>query len=722
MLSVGPLTLVPRDVAALADLAGALALPLAAIALSRAVVLRRAASPRAARVPGDDPIASLWLGQLLVTQFALLAMWLSWFGALGAAGHAPLSWYWFRGVPHAALGPALWGVAFAPLLLATTAATSALGELSRKLGVSDRAEADTRSERAWAFALFAVPSFAFVNAIVSATRLQWTLAVGFAVLTVAAAVFCASRWRGSVGYTPHAADEGELREAVFGLAARARVRFRQLYVVPMKRSRMANAFAVQGNVVVLTDLLLERLTRREVNAVLAHEVGHLAGGHPRRLSLVGTLALVPGIVAVLALPSSLVGLGLLLAGWYVSMAHRRHLEFDADRRAVALSGDGEALIAGLVKLASVARLPVRWSRWTGMLLTHPSVESRARALAARGLLASERIAPLLAGEALAGDRYAVPAVVAGDVRAFTTPYRHATLYRNAWLLLFGSTAVATLCAWIVNVAQLGGFARLGALALAALSALAALVLLSGRLAIAAFPRLRSALEARYPGPEGSPRHFVGLAPHAGPRVYEGFYNWDVGVITFEGARLRYRGDGVSFALAADELLAVERVDGPPGWVRTHALLVTWARTDGVRGSFRLTALEAASLFEFDRALGRLESALGEWRASALASHAALLADDGTPGPEAWSVTAAEPHEAVQARAFVSLALLSGFLAVVTCLVVRLPILPWSGAGALDVWLASVAAHVVHVMPSLAWRDRAATRAAAAEAPPDRRAA
>src|SRR5258706_53892 len=60
----------------------------------------------------------------------------------------------------------------------------------------------------------------------------------------------------AMGIAPHAVTAGPLRDRIFGLAGQAGVRLQQLYVVPMARGRMANAFAVRGNLVVLTDYLL----------------------------------------------------------------------------------------------------------------------------------------------------------------------------------------------------------------------------------------------------------------------------------------------------------------------------------------------------------------------------------------------------------------------------------------------------------------------------------
>src|SRR5204862_364888 len=71
-------------------------------------------------------------------------------------------------------------------------------------------------------------------------------------------------------------------------------------------------------------------------------------------------------------------------GWLVALAGylyvSRRDELTADRDAVGLTGDPEAAIAGLVKLARLGLLPMDWSRWDEGLLTHPSTRQRVAAI------------------------------------------------------------------------------------------------------------------------------------------------------------------------------------------------------------------------------------------------------------------------------------------------------------------------------------------------------
>jgi Zn-dependent protease with chaperone function len=73
---------------------------------------------------------------------------------------------------------------------------------------------------------------------------------------------------------------GELRDHVFELAKKAAVEVRQVFVMPAGKSQMENAFASRNHLVFFTDYLLNRLNKREVSAVAAHEITHIQRKHP----------------------------------------------------------------------------------------------------------------------------------------------------------------------------------------------------------------------------------------------------------------------------------------------------------------------------------------------------------------------------------------------------------------------------------------------------------
>ncbi|MCB1954184.1 MAG: M48 family metalloprotease [Rhodocyclaceae bacterium] len=146
------------------------------------------------------------------------------------------------------------------------------------------------------------------------------------------------------------------------------------------RSPVPNAFAlgqVQDSAIGLTDALLAQLDRRELTAVLAHEVAHIAHDDLRMLNLTAQtarmtqwMALLGQALLLLALPSlwldtgwhvDWLAVGLLAASPYLALwlqsGLSRTREFDADLKAVALTGDPRGLALAL------ARIDAAQPRW-----------------------------------------------------------------------------------------------------------------------------------------------------------------------------------------------------------------------------------------------------------------------------------------------------------------------------------------------------------------------
>ncbi|MCP5115977.1 MAG: M48 family metallopeptidase [bacterium] len=169
-------------------------------------------------------------------------------------------------------------------------------------------------------------------------------------------------------------DEG-LRTRIAGLLERCGLVLDRVFVMDgSRRSSHGNAYVSGvggGKRIVLLDTLLDALDPEEIEAVLAHEVGHVKRRHLLRylaatsLVSLGALLLLDGLAGRLEFyqglgvshPSSHAALALFLLAWPVfgvflkppASAVRRRFEFEADAFA-AKHGDPQALIRALVKL------------------------------------------------------------------------------------------------------------------------------------------------------------------------------------------------------------------------------------------------------------------------------------------------------------------------------------------------------------------------------------
>lgn len=171
--------------------------------------------------------------------------------------------------------------------------------------------------------------------------------------------------------------------------------------VRVQEGRVANAFATAGlgaHLVVVGGGLLERMSRSQLHAVLAHEVAHVIKRHVPRLvlplTIVGTWL---HVLCVISFVNPLfdreeplfVAAGAVLAGTFAGLFlvalpgfFMRRMEFQADRLAVEMLGDGEPLVDALTKLAELNKQPLDAKSWS-----HPTIQARIdaiRALAPNG--------------------------------------------------------------------------------------------------------------------------------------------------------------------------------------------------------------------------------------------------------------------------------------------------------------------------------------------------
>ncbi len=202
--------------------------------------------------------------------------------------------------------------------------------------------------------------------------------------------------------------EGSLKERLLGLAQRARFRARSIQIMDgSKRSRHSNAFFAgfgRFRKIVLFDTLVQQLSEPELEAVLAHEIGHYRLGHVPKLMASSMLALLLGFLVLAALaqqdwfyrafgflpgdfePALL--LFALLSGavtfWVSPLLHfwSRRFEYQADRFAATLLNDAHPLVSALRKLneknlSNLTPHPL----YSGFYYSHPTLLEREQALA-----------------------------------------------------------------------------------------------------------------------------------------------------------------------------------------------------------------------------------------------------------------------------------------------------------------------------------------------------
>jgi STE24 endopeptidase len=201
--------------------------------------------------------------------------------------------------------------------------------------------------------------------------------------------------------------EGSLRERLLKLAAKTDFQAASIQVMDgSKRSRHSNAFFTgfkRFRKIVLFDTLVQQLTEPEIEAVLAHEIGHYKKAHIPKTLAWSTLTTLGGfyVIAVLAKqawfyhafgfqePSVTVALLLfsLLSGaftfWFSPLAHwwSRKFEYEADAFAAQIMNEASSLIGALRKLSekNLSNLTPH-PFYSGFYYSHPTLLERENAL------------------------------------------------------------------------------------------------------------------------------------------------------------------------------------------------------------------------------------------------------------------------------------------------------------------------------------------------------
>ncbi|MEO1403452.1 MAG: M48 family metalloprotease [Cyanobacteria bacterium J06635_1] len=443
--------------------------------------------------------------------------------------------------------------------------------------------------------------------------------------------------------TPHAITTGELRDRIFALAKPAGVKLNQVYVLPMKRSRMLNAFAVSGGNVMLTDYLIKHLSKAEVDAVMAHEIAHLQYGHIRKkvgalvvLSLT-TLVLTSLTFAIFMHGGTwriivpVVCFGLSLVCLYTLS---RRFEYQADAQAALLTTNPQAMMTGLVKLARLNQIPLQWGRWSESWMTHPSIQRRIEALARRYDMPATALDTLIKATDAQADYYSVPTVADEASPIFSSQVKQRIVQRLAWAQILTLTLLpAGLARCVVGL----GLPTPGLQWLGYLAGIVIIVAVMWRVMDAGpiwgFDTLRQQLAARLQQNRLDPEQglFVSFAPNADLCIYEGFVNWDICYLFMghdsasadRSGRLVYVGEQTQFALAPQDITHIYLSPWRLGWGNAPKLCLTW-KAGAQTGTFNLQPAQVRTLTQGKLAVCELKQRLESWQANPV--HEPVLPD------------------------------------------------------------------------------------------------
>jgi Zn-dependent protease with chaperone function len=672
----------------------------------------------ALRARGTDPVAA-WFGYCRLRRGLSIGTLLAWLTALILLQADTLIRFVLRGQSGVVQFPVEVGSAVLPPLLVAAACGLYLYPVFAHARETEWTPADVARQSAWSLAANIAPLLLVCAMAGAAADGEPRLAIlSFAAAFAGRELFLRG-WLRSLGLSLNALTLGELRDRVFALAQKAGVKVQQIYVLPAGKARLANAFAMQGNNVLLTDYLLQHLDKREVDAIVAHELTHLKRRDPRKLSLAFAVSAAVPLVLTLGLADAMdidrwrpvfpVLITLSLLGFYF---FSRRLERGADAGAVALTGDPEALITGLARITSLSTMPLQWGKWEERFLTHPSTMRRAQAIAQRAGITPDRLQEILSAPGADPDRYPLPPTVVDQEKLFSTSFKYRVLAGNSWMLMAVMVLTPALAARLALLGHPAGMTQ-AAIYLGGLAATLALYLTAwnyvGLRGYGALRRrLRQKLERESAQPGSGEALFAGFAPARLPRIYEGLYDWDMGFLSIEDDHLAYLGEQVRFALRRDQVTAVRLGAGGPGWLRAPRIYVTWHdEIQATDRTFNLRAAEARSMRQLGRDARSLAKRLQAWQQQPSIAVATPSTPDDLGTPEIGEVTSLPPHAWFNPRSIIRSLLVVGVLAAGVSVLLGLPFdLEQGGAGWCVVGIACVAG-IFQWWPYLVYREPAA---------------
>lgn len=258
--------------------------------------------------------------------------------------------------------------------------------------------------------IIGLPLIAFLLWLVGLSRWWWLWGAAAVFIFQLIMLVAYPRWIMPLFNKFEPLQEGELKDRLFDLSNRTGFKAQTILVMDgSRRSSHSNAFFTgfgRFRRIVLFDTLMEQLKPRQLEAVLAHEIGHYKLGHIPKMILLSTVTLFLSFAAIgyLAqstwflesfgfpyeagqLASTLLLFGLLsglVTFWLGPLSNRmsRKHEYEADAFARdALDGDPEPLVESLhtlseKNLSNLTPHPL----YSGFYYSHPTLLERENSL------------------------------------------------------------------------------------------------------------------------------------------------------------------------------------------------------------------------------------------------------------------------------------------------------------------------------------------------------
>ena len=482
----------------------------------------------------------------------------------------------------------------------------------------------------------------------------------------------------------HALTSGELRDRIFELSHKAGVVLKQIYILPEDRAQLSNAFARSDNSVMISSSLVKNLSKREVDGIMAHEIGHLKERHPQKSSAI-TVAVIIIANALAMMSHRIIGndlsldigfsCALILALAVLFFVSRRN-ERTADTIGIQLTNDPEAFISGFAKLSRLNLTPLHSGGWGESLETHPRSMQRLADIASANGIGAERLHELIDDSAtLTENKYALFTSDEHEGVIFSTEFKRKYRVRTAFTL-FGLLVLSPIpFAWLLDATDFS--------LLTFVTSLVALFFSFGLYQVvrnkihfwgqASFSRqLRSRLDRRGLAELAHHGILVGLSPAAESRKYEDYPFWDIGLLWLTNEKLYYVGEQTEFALNRKQVRDVSVVDSDVEWLSDRNLYVSWQQASHSQNeTLHFVAVGETSLLSARRKIDALHKNIESWLARAEQYPTATTNLASIAGPNFPAITSTPVTTTFRVRPVLRAGMMIGMLAMVVGFAIQL---------------------------------------------------
>jgi Zn-dependent protease with chaperone function len=483
---------------------------------------------------------------------------------------------------------------------------------------------------------------------------------------------------------PQALLMGELRDRIFAMAKQVGVQLKQVYILPARQIRIANAFAGRGNQILLTDYLVENLSQREVDAVVAHELTHLQHSHPGLWLILSISAPILTMVIVQRFMGSspaswlwavLAGIAPLYCLRFVS----HHFEHTADRQAAMLTQDPAAMITALARLTQLNPISSKKDSQKQSFLTHPSLQKRANAIAKTHNIQPQQIQQLITQAetpVLRSEQYPLPLGLIEQDLVFSSADKVLFKFWQQFAMIAATTLPAiAVAAFTPSGLEPWGESFLHLIGL--LIAVCCLFASSNIVPMWGLRWLRQQMSQKLIKaglkPQVAGGTFVALSLDQSPHLYEDLWFWDIGFLSIWGDCLCYLGDQVQFCLKPKHITAIRVGRGEPNWQKAPSLYITWQDFENnASGTLRIQINDVSSRQQISSATHRWQQNLETWhKQTSRARVPARLQTLGTPS--FGMITCMKPNDVDSLRRFLALLMTTWFAGGAVCVLLQIDI-------------------------------------------------